>query len=212
MFRLARLLISLVLLLVLAGVADRAAAHVAESRVASAIQDAENLQTEPDVTIHGVPFLTQLVRGVYGDVGVRVTDLSRAGVRFAVIDVRLHEAHVPFGDVIRSDVKRIPVDRVDGTALMTYAELDRLVGHGVHYSYAGNGAIRVAAAGGVVAAETAPHLHGRDLTVLRTAVGSVSVRLPALPFHLALTSVDATADGVRVAVSAQHVVIDVASG
>jgi len=197
------MIVGIVALLV---VGDRVAAHYAENKVAAGIQDAEHLPSTPDVTIHGIPFLTQLVNGRYHNVEVVVHGFRGAGVTVDVVDAHLRGVLLPFSDVIHGDVNGVPVDRVDGAAVVSYAELTRVVGHGVTYAYAGNGRIKASLGG--VSAEVRVSVNGRDLVLspFSGSVGAADVLLPHLPFHLHLESVTATGDGVRIVVGARHVV------
>lgn len=76
--RLRRTLLWLMALLVVLLIVDRAALVITEHRLASRIQTAENLQSRPRLSIHGVPFLTQVVRGRYSSVGLQSSDPIRA--------------------------------------------------------------------------------------------------------------------------------------
>src|SRR3954464_5188644 len=69
-------LIVVVLLLLVA--ADRVAWYVAEKGVAQAVQDSEKLDKRPDVSIGGIPFLTQAWSGLYQDVTVTFEDFPAA--------------------------------------------------------------------------------------------------------------------------------------
>lgn len=199
-------------LLVLAGivvlvvVGDRVAAHYAEAKVAAGIRDAEHLPSTPDVTIHGIPFLTQLVDGHYDDVEVKVHGFRRGGVTVDLVDAHLRGVLLPFSDVIHGDVNGVPVDRVDGAVIVTYDELASVVGHGVSYAYAGSGRVRASLGG--LSADVRVSIQGHDLVLspISGAFGAADVVIPALPFHLHLESVTATSSGVRIVVGARHVV------
>jgi hypothetical protein len=229
-----RLIGLVVVLLALALGADRLGVLYAEHRVEAALQNAEGLPSDTDVTIHGFPFLTQVLRGKYDDIEVTVKPLqARGSVKVTRIHVHLRGAHVSLSDTVNSDVRSVPVDRVDGSVLISYADLARAAGNAVTLSFAGAGAVRVT--GGVSVAGTRVDASGvgrvrfannriiftvDGVTVdgrpapaavtgaVRQSLG-FSVRLPSVPFHIELGSVRATADGLVVSASARRITLGV---
>jgi LmeA-like phospholipid-binding len=116
-------LVGLVVLLI---AADRLGALVARSAAQQRLSQQAAFEGTPTVKINGIPFLTQAVRGVYRDVEVS-GQLNQIGqIRTSALDVHLHGAHLPLGDVIRRDVKSVPVDNVAGTLTIPYPEVARL--------------------------------------------------------------------------------------
>ena len=118
-----RLLIVLVVLAALLVAADRVGVVVAQNRLASQIQQQLNLDREPDVSIRGIPFLTQAISGTYKDIRVQLPDVDAGDVQNVAIDARLQGAHVPLSDAVGGNVDQIPVDRISGTLLIPYDEL-----------------------------------------------------------------------------------------
>ncbi|PRY52170.1 Protein of unknown function (DUF2993) [Geodermatophilus tzadiensis] len=222
------LLVVLVVLVLLALVADPVAEGIAEERVAATLQEAGGLAGAPDVDVAGWPFLTQAVQERYDEVRIGLTadDLGQPeGTR---ADVTLRGVHVPLSDALSGSVERVPVDRVDGTATLTYALLSRELGAGTTLERAGDGlrvtrtvevlgyTVPLTATGDVV-------LEGDELVVVveDAAAGGVGVpgfvvdravalldlRYPVeLPYDLQLTGVTPGDDGVRVAVEGSDVV------
>jgi hypothetical protein len=222
-----------VLLVVVVGllvVVDRVGVGIAEDRVAEQIAQRGGLTSPPAVDIAGFPFLTQALAGDYRDVRLQLTaeELGQpAGTR---ADVSLRGVHVPLSDVVSGSVRQIPVDRVDGTATLSYALLAQQLGGDTTLTPEGNG-IRVTkrvevlgfdlplTATGTVA------LEGSDVVidVGQASAGSVDVPgavldraadlldlrypVPALPFGLQLTGVAPGADGVDVQVQATDAVL-----
>src|ERR1700712_5607103 len=74
-----RFVILVVVLAVLLSVLDRGGDYVAERVAADNLQSSQHLTSRPDVTIHGVPFLTQFVQGDYDHVSVDADGLPVAG-------------------------------------------------------------------------------------------------------------------------------------
>jgi hypothetical protein len=226
-----RVITTVVVLLALLVLADRLGVLYAEHRVAVTLRNTENLGTSPTVKIHGFPFLTQLLRERFSDVEVIVKGFTRAGaVDYDRIDVHLHDARVALGDALAGGGTRVPVKRVDGTAVVGYSALNR-AHQGLSFGYAGSNTIRVSGAvsisGRTVDATGTGRmvLEGNRLLVLVDSVtvangatvgaadaaarGAFAVRtaLATLPFHFTLKSVRATSAGIEVAGSADNVTL-----
>jgi DUF2993 family protein len=118
-----RLLIVLVVLAALLVAADRVGVAVAQNRLASEIQQQLDLDAKPDVSIRGIPFLTQAIRGTYKDIRVQLPDVDAGDVRDLAVDARLQGAHVSLSDALGGNVDRIPVDQISGTLLIPYDQL-----------------------------------------------------------------------------------------
>jgi hypothetical protein len=120
-----RLLIVLVVLAALLAVADRVGVVVAQNALSGQIEQQLNLQQKPDVSIRGIPFLTQAIGGTYKDIGVQLPDVDAGDVQNVAVDARLQGAHVPISAALRRTVDQIPVDRISGTLSIRYDELAR---------------------------------------------------------------------------------------
>ena len=123
-----RLLIVLVVLAALLVAADRVGVVVAQNRLASEIQQQLDLNAKPDVSIRGIPFLTQAIRGTYKDIRVQLPDVDAGDVQDLAVDARLQGAHVSLSDALGGNVDRIPVDQISGTLLIPYDQLARASG------------------------------------------------------------------------------------
>jgi hypothetical protein len=227
------LVVLLVLLLIMVGVlvvVDRVGVGVAERRVAEQVATRGGLNGRPEVDITGFPFLTQALSGTYDDIRISLTaeELGQpAGTR---ADVSLQGVHVPLSDVLSGSVQQIPVDRVDGTATLSYALLADQLGGDTTLSQEGDGiqltktvevlgfdfsltaAGTVALDGQVVVIDVHDASAGAvDVPgfVLEQAEELLDLRypVPALPFGLQLTSVAPAAEGVDVAVEATDTVL-----
>jgi hypothetical protein len=224
------LLIALVVLVGLAVVADRVAVGIAEDQVAKQVAAKGGLSGKPSVDIAGFPFLTQAIAGDYHDVRISLTaaDLDQpAGTR---ADVRLHGVQVPLSSVLSGSVSSVPVDRIDGTATLSYALLAAQLGGDTTLRREGNG-LRITKTVEVLG-QTLPltatgtvTLDGNDLVVdVQQAAGAgvdipgalvgrvsdlldIRYTVPALPFGLQLTSVTPGKDGVDITVAAKDTVL-----
>jgi hypothetical protein len=224
-------LVFLLLLVVgLLVVVDRVGVGIAEGRVADQVAQRGGLTGPPEVDITGFPFLTQALGGDYHDVRLQLTAEELGQPAGTHADVSLRGVHVPLSDVLSGSVQQIPVDRVEGTATLSYALLAQQLGGDTTLAQDGDG-IRVTRRVEVLGAElplTATgtvRLDGGDVVidvgdvsagqvdvpsaVLDRAKGLLDLRypVPALPFGLALTSVVPAADGVDVRVEATETVL-----
>lgn len=224
------LLVVVLLLLGLAVAADRFAVGIAETKVAEQLAAKGGLHGSPTVDIAGFPFLTQAAAGRYDDVRISLTadQLGQpAGTR---ADIALHGVHVPLTSVLSGSVAQVPVDRLDGTATLSYALLSAQLGGDTTVSRAPGG-LRITKTVEVLG-QTLPltatgtvSLDGNQIVVdvqkaagvgvdvpsfLVTRVSDVldlRYDVPALPFGLQLTSVTPADDGVDIAVGATDTVV-----
>jgi hypothetical protein len=224
------LVITLVVLVGLLLAADRIGVRVADSQVAAQIQQREKLPGKPSVDITGFPFLTQAVSGTYDDVRIALTAADLGQPAGTSADVDLRGVHLPLSSVLSGSVSRIPVDRVDGTATLSYALVSQQIGHGTTLSWAGDGlqlrtsvtvlgrTVPLTAVGRltldgdqlVVHAEQASAAGVQLPSALVTRAGQaldLRYRVPALPFGLHLTGVRPTAAGVVVDVAGTDAVL-----
>jgi hypothetical protein len=138
--------------------------------------------------------------------------------------------HVPLSDALSGSVQQIPVDRVDGTATLSYALLAEQLGGDTTLAQDGDGirltkSVEVLGFDFPLTATGTVALDGQDVVVDVTdaSAGAVDVpsfvldtaedlldftyRVPALPFGLELTSVQPAADGIDVRVAARDTVL-----
>lgn len=224
------LLVVLLLLAGLALLADRVAVGVAEDQVAGQLAGKGGLVGTPEVDITGFPFLTQAISGRYEDVRIALDaeELGQPeGTRAAV---SLRGVHVPLKAVLAGSVTEVPVDRIDGSATLSYDLLAAEIGADATVSPEGEGlrisrtvellgyTLPVSAAGTIA-------LDGDQLVVdvdratgagveipgfLVTRVSDLldlRYTVPELPFGLQLTGVAPAADGVDVRVEATDTVL-----
>jgi hypothetical protein len=224
------LIVVLVLLLGLGVLADRVAHGMAEDRVAAELVEKGGLQGSPEVEIAGFPFLTQALGGRYDDVRISATaeELGQpAGTR---ADIALHGVEVPLSSVLSGSVGEVPVERIDGTATLSYDLLAAQLGGDTTLRREGDGlritrtvellgqTIPLTATGTVtldgndlvvdVANATGAGVDIPDLLVDRVAdLLDLRYAVPALPFGLTLTSVTPADGGVDVTVEATDTVL-----
>lgn len=135
-----RLLVALIVLLIILGiiavVADRAGKSVAErmisDRVAEQVGNQKATSDKPAVTVEGVPFLTQVLRGDYQEIKIELTNFAGpAGdgktIRLPLLDIRAKDVKAPL-DTLRTGNGDIVATTVTGTGTIGYAELTTLIG------------------------------------------------------------------------------------
>ncbi len=224
------LAVLLVLLLGLLVLVDRVAVGFAEDRVAEQIAEKGALQGTPEVDIAGFPFLTQAVAGRYDDVRIGLTAAELGQPEGTRADLVLQGVQVPLSAALSGSVQEVPIDRIDGTATLSYALLSAQLPGDTTLVPEGNG-LRITrtvevlgqqlplTAAGTVA------LEGADLVVdvdeatgagvdvpgwlVSQAADLLDLRytVPALPFGLRLTSVTPAEDGVDVGLEAADTVL-----
>jgi hypothetical protein len=228
-----RLVIPVIVVLVLLVILDRGSLALAQRSASSRLADYGQFQSKPAVKIHGFPFLTQAAKGKFDDVEVTSDSATVGAIKNAALDVHLHGVSIPVGKLVNGKVNSLPVDRVDGTVGITYAELARLSSvSGLTFTRSGDfvqitgtpkltgsttvGQVNALAAVSVVAGAlhvTARSLkiNGKDVTGATlagvTGLLSSALVLPALPYGLKLKSVQATDTGLAVIGAAPKVVL-----
>jgi hypothetical protein len=224
------LLVVLLLLGGLALAADRGAEAVAEDRVAQLVAERGGLAGRPQVEIGGFPFLTQAVGGRYDDVRISLTGADLGQPEGTSADVSLRGVEVALSDVLSGSVQQVPVERVDGTATLSYALLAEQLGPGTTVTRDGDRlrvqrTVEVAGVSVPLTATGTVSLDGDTLVVdVDDASGAgvdvpdvlvdqvsdaldVRYRIPQLPFGLQVTGVAPVDDGVRVRVEATDTVL-----
>ncbi len=133
-----RLLITLIVLLVLLGiiaaVVDRFGKSYAErvisDRVAEQVANQEATSEKPDVTVEGVPFVAQVLKGEYREIKIELTNFTGpAGngqtIKMPLHDVRAKDVRAPL-DTLRTRQGEIIATTVTGTGTLDYATLAEL--------------------------------------------------------------------------------------
>jgi hypothetical protein len=224
------LLVLLVLLLGAAVVADRVGEGVAEDRIAAEVAERGGLTGTPAVDVTGWPFLTQALGGRYEDVRITLTAEQLGQPVGTSADLSLRGVHLPLSAAISGSVEQVPVDRVDGTATLSYALLAAQLGGDTTLAPEGDG-VRVTRTVEVLGVEvplTATGTLRLDGDAVVVDVGEAEAAgvgvpdfvvdraddlldfrypVPALPFGLQVTDVRPAEDGVDAALEATDVVL-----
>jgi hypothetical protein len=224
------LLIGVAVLLGLLVVADRTAEGWAERYVADLLVEQAGLAAPPEVDARGFPFLTQAIGGRYDEARISLTAEQLGQPEGTSADIVLRGVHVPLSGMISASVEEIPVDRIEGTATLSYALLSEQLGADTELTRAGDGLritrtvellgqpVRLTATGqvsleGNVLVADVQEASGAGLEIpgflLDRAADLLDLRysVPALPFGLRLTGVAPADDGVAIRVEAADVVL-----
>jgi hypothetical protein len=224
------LVVVLLLLVGLAVVADRVGVGIAEDRVGQAIAERGQLAGQPEVDIAGFPFLTQAIGGRYDDVRILLTAADLGQPEGTRADVRLHGVQVPLSDVLSGAVEQVPVERIDGTATLSYALLSEQLPPGTTLTREGDGlrvdsTVQLAGLTLPLTATGTVTLDGDAVVLDVTGASGAGVEvpswlvdqatdllqvrhpLPELPFGLKVTGVTPGDDGVDVSVEATDTVL-----
>lgn len=228
-----RLIISIALLVGCAALADRGLATVAGNAVGSAVQRSEDLDSTPEVTFNGFPFLTQAFGGRFDEVSVVVRDYEREGLAFDKVEAVLRDVKIGLGDALGGEVEAVPIGSGVATVTLAYADLNEFLARRparVRVSQADD-ALTVTGTVpnvGEVRGRAQPTVVGSTLRVavsdLRRADGSAlppaavaaaqtrlsfTIDLGSLPFGISLVGVRAEADALLVAGRAEAIVVRV---
>lgn len=225
------LLIVVVVIAVGVTLSDRVVAGLAERKASEYLSAPLGLQAR--IRVHGSPFLTQAVRGRYGDVEVTSTGLQIGVLGGSTLHAHLVNAYLPLRALIGRRVSELPVEHVHGYLVIPYSELVRvspIAGLRFHYRddrliataalpipgisqlarLSGEAMVTITDTGGVWLRVRNVSVAGITLPaiVLNQIVPTLAfpIPLPPLPYGLRLERLTPTADGLQVSGSAQAVV------
>ena len=210
------LLITLAVLAVLLVIGDQVAKAYAQNMIASKIQTSSGMSAKPSVTIQGFPFLTQVAEH-----DLRTVDISASNVPAGKVTITSIKATAT-GVHLNSGFTSATVDQINGTALITFASLEKALGvSGVATISAdpadGPNAVKLSA--GAIGAitgyvkVTGPNevtVQMGSLSGLAALLGgavpiqSQTFQIPKLPAGLVVHSVSVTSQGVVGTASAQN--------
>jgi hypothetical protein len=225
------LLTTVVVLVVLVVAADRISLVVTQRAVAAQLQTSGSLSSRPDVSIHGIPFLTQAFSGRYDDVELSASEVTAGGGRISRLEVSLRGVHVPLSSALSGSVSQVPVDRLRATVLVSYTDLAKqLRDRGLSVSPAGDqlkvtGSVQVLGRTVSASAISSIGISGTSLVVTarRFEVGNAAadrvlttalagrfdfvIRIGTLPYGLALSGVRVQPQGVVATAAGTHTVL-----
>ncbi len=104
--------------------ADTMARIRAETLLSRNIQDATGVEVPPEVDVHGIFFLPQVIRGVYSEVQVTTEGVTSGPLRIDRVESQLFDVQVPFHDVLVRDIRRVGIGRSVENLDLTYEDLN----------------------------------------------------------------------------------------
>jgi hypothetical protein len=215
--------------------ADTMARIRAETLLSRDIQDATGVEVPPEVDVHGIFFLPQVIRGSYSEVQVTTEGVTSGPLRIDRVESQLFDVQVPFHDVLVRDIREVGIGRSVENLDLTYEDLNAYfaaTGRRLSLAPGRDGAVRVT--GNVeIANQTVPLSADATLSVegdalrispesFHTGSGSLDaasryllgkrlhllVPLGTLPFGHNLTGVRADPEGLHLTVTGTDVLLE----
>ncbi|MER5972477.1 DUF2993 domain-containing protein [Streptomyces sp. NPDC002055] len=122
-------------------VADRWAVLYAEQKTQEKLKDSLHLATEPDVTVHGFPFLTQVADKRLDKVDIAIPDVAADRVSLARVEASASDVQLQ-GDLPTS-IKGAVIGRMQGSVLLSFDDLNRELGSSqVRFTEMGRSSVR----------------------------------------------------------------------
>ncbi|MER7546437.1 DUF2993 domain-containing protein [Actinomadura sp.] len=207
--------------------ADRLGVRVAEDKIGEQVAAQYDLPQQPDVTIHGVPFLTQAVGGEYEHIEVAIGDWTEQGVTVTGVTVDMRGVQAPLSEVSKGSAANVTARTATASAVIPYAVIKKEApkevksigpkGDGLQVEMAGD--ILGFAVSGTAVVEVKPTAKG--IAVTPVSVGSNGaaqiplalvkrqltwvVPVADLPVGSRISRIEPTPDGLRVAATAENV-------
>jgi hypothetical protein len=221
-----KLLIFVIILAGLLVAADRIGVVVADHEVADHIQTAYHLPSKPSVSVHGFPFLTQVISGHYDEIDMSTRQLTTQGVTVDNLTAKLTGVRAPLSDLTGHGAATISAAQVSGTATVPFASVRRRLPAGVQLSQDGSalrlsGKVSYLGLSLPVTADAVLSPSGSGVAVTPTRIqvahdgGALSslisgqfhfvVPITGLPLRLSVKSVHVVPGGVRVGATAGNV-------
>ncbi|HEX2313629.1 MAG TPA: DUF2993 domain-containing protein [Thermomonospora sp.] len=121
-----KFLVAMAVLLVVGLIAaDRIGVMIVEDRIGREVAAQYDLQQDPDVTVHGFPFLTQAIGGEYDRIDVRIPEYTQQDVTLSDVRVEMHGLRAPLGDVTGGNTDNVRARTATASAVIPYSLLQR---------------------------------------------------------------------------------------
>lgn len=216
------------LILVIGGivVADRVGVRIAEDEIGKRISDQYKLRQRPDVTIHGFPFLTQMVGGEYDRIDVGLGDWTEQGVTVNDVKIEMRGVKAALNDMINGTNAQVTARTATASAVLPYEVLKQRAPKGVEsigpsgsdLQLRGTYAFLGVSAPVDVIVSVKPT--GQGIAITPRSVGTSGIRVPLalvqdrltytvpvrdLPVGSRISDIQVTPGGLRIAATAQNV-------
>lgn len=221
------LLVLLILAAVVLVAADRLGVRVAEDKIGEQVAAQYNLQQQPDVTIHGIPFLTQAIGGEYKHIEVSIGDWTEQGVTVTGVKVDMRGVDAPLSEVRKGSAANITARTATASAIVPYdviqkeapKEVKRIGPKGDDLSVDLTGTFLGVRFDGTAVVQVKPTAKGIAVTPVSVGSDGASqiplalvkrqltwvVPVADLPVGSRISKIEPTPDGLRVAATAENV-------
>ncbi|MFD0902551.1 LmeA family phospholipid-binding protein [Actinomadura sediminis] len=110
------------LVLVVGGLiaADRIGVRVAQDEIARQVAAQEGLARQPDVTIHGFPFLTQAAGGEYDHIEVVIGEYTEQDVTLSDVRVDMRGLRAPLSELADGNTANVTARTATASAIVPY--------------------------------------------------------------------------------------------
>lgn len=164
-------------------VADRITARVAAGRIADALACVVGLPAPPQVTVHGFPFVSQVLTGRFTGLTVRTDQLGWGGLPIAELAAEIRDIDID-GDLLRGDLHDARIGRLHASVTIDPARLTELLGDRLPAAGSADGP--AADPDGPAAGSAADLLAGADLRIRGSDAGQLVVEATAAMFGQSL--------------------------
>ncbi|CNE26958.1 Uncharacterised protein [Mycobacterium tuberculosis] len=221
------LLVLLILVAVVLVAADRVGVRVAQDKIGEQVAAQYGLQRQPDVTIHGFPFLTQAVGGEYKHIEVAIGDWTEQGVTVSDVKVDMRGVNAPLAEVSKGSAASVTARTATASAVVPYAvikqqapkEVTSIGPKGDDLAVEMTGNILGFAVSGTAVVEVKPTSKGIAITPVSVGSDGAAqiplalvkrqltwvVPVADLPVGSRISEIQPTPEGLRVAATAQNV-------
>lgn len=220
----------LVLVILLAAgvvVADRVSVRIAQNEIGKQVAAQYNLQEQPDVKIHGVPFLTQAVGGEYDRIDVAIGPWTEQGITVQDVRIDMQGVRAPLSEVAAGNSANVTARTATASAVVPYdlikqrapKEVKSLAPQGENLAVELTGAILNFPVSGSAVVSVKPT--GKGIAISPVSVGANGgaqiplallqrqltwvVPVPDLPLGSRITRIEPTSEGLRISATAENV-------
>ncbi|MEV5824976.1 DUF2993 domain-containing protein [Spirillospora sp. NPDC052242] len=217
------------LVLVVGGLiaADRIGVRVAQDEIARQVAAQEGLGRQPDVTIHGFPFLTQAVGGEYDHIEVLIGEYTEQDVTLSGVRVDMRGVRAPLSEIANGNTANVTARTATASAVVPYSVIEERAPKEVEGIAPKGENLEVDLAGAVMgvrlSGKAVVSLEATDEGIAVTPVSVApdggpqiplalvkrqltwSVPITDLPVGSRISRIEPTADGLRVSATAQNV-------
>ncbi|MEU5876551.1 DUF2993 domain-containing protein [Spirillospora sp. NPDC047279] len=218
----------LVLLVLLIGgviAADRLGVRFAEDEIARQVSAQYDLKQEPEVEIHGFPFLTQAIGGEYDKIDVKLGQWTERGVTVGDVTVEMRGVQAPLSEVAAGNSNNITAREATASAVIPYSvikqqapkEVTGIAAKGENLQVDLSGSVAGFPLSGSAVVAVKPSAKGIVITPISggltglpqlPAVGQLvswTVPVANLPVGSRISRIEPTPEGLRVSATAQNV-------